>query len=73
MLQNLNKHVCVSRHPGNNQDQWACYEPINVKANKKRPVWKNLTGLLSTAEMQRHLDKNYQSTEISKRFIKLSA
>jgi len=73
MLEHLNEGVCVSRHPSNNQNRWACYEPFEVKLKGKRTTWKRLTGLLSTSEMKSFLDKSYSSIEISKKFISISA
>lgn len=68
MLKHLNERVCVSQYAGKDQALWACYEPSNVSRYSKRQVWKRLTGLLSTSEMQRYLEKNYPSSEVSDTF-----
>lgn len=69
MLKHLNECVCVSKYAGKDQALWACYEPSSVSRYSKRQVWKRLTGLLSTSEMQRYLKKNYPSSEVSDNFI----
>ena len=73
MLKNLNERVCVSQYAGKDQALWACYEPFNASSYSKRQVWKRLTGLLSTSEMQRYLEKNYHSSEVSDSFTSISA
>ena len=73
MLKHLNERVCVSEYAGKDQTLWACYEPSNSSRYTKRQVWKRLTGLLSTAEMQRYLDKNYRSSEVLDSFTSISA
>lgn len=72
MLQNINEHICVSRHSANNHERWICYEPYDASSNNKRQTWKRLTGLLSTSEMQCYLDRSH-SSDVSKRFTSLSA
>ena len=72
MLENLTPDVCVSRCKSTEQALWICYEPLTVQAHSKRQVWKRLTGLLSTSDMQVFLGGQYQSEEISQKFSSLS-
>lgn len=73
MLKNLSERVCVSQYSGKDQALWACYEPSCGAKYSKRQVWKRLTGLLSTSEMQRYLEKNYSSSEVLDSFDSISA
>lgn len=72
MLENLSGHICVSRHMGQNQALWTCYEPLTSDSQSRRQMWKRLTGLLSTAEMAHYLQEQYHSSEVSNNFSSVS-
>jgi len=72
MLENLNGQICVSRHIGQDQDLWTCYEPLTSGSQSRRQMWKRLTGLLSTAEMANYLQEQYHSQEVSNNFSSVS-
>lgn len=72
MLENLNETICVSKHLCKTQSYWSCYEPLSLQEHSKRRVWKPLTGLLSTAEMQSYLKHNFHSLEVSEKFDAIS-
>ena len=72
MLENLNGSICVSRYAGKEHDLWACYEPLKNQDHSKRQTWTRLTGLLSTPEMHRYLEKNYHSRAITDKYASIS-
>lgn len=72
MLENLNETVCVSKHFGQEQSLWSCYEPLKKQGHSRRQVWKRLTGLLSTSDMEMHLEQKYNSREITEKFNTIS-
>ncbi len=73
MLENLNETLCVSKHLGKSQSFWSCYEPLAVQRPSKRQVWKRLTGLLSTSEMQVYLSRNHHSLCVCEKFKAISS
>lgn len=72
MLENLSRQISVSRHIGQGQDLWTCYEPLTSASQSRRQMWKRLTGLLSTTEMACYLKEQYRSPEVSRNFSLVS-
>lgn len=73
MLRNLSEKLCVSNFKGTGHDQWACYEPVSSDHGKKRQTWKPVTGLMTTADMQQFLARNYAEGHACNEFAVLVA
>lgn len=68
MLVNISEKVCVQKYTSSYQTQWACYEPFELPAQKKRCSWKKVSGLMSAAEMSLWLEDRYPDSDHAKHF-----
>ncbi|WP_024871163.1 hypothetical protein [Tolumonas lignilytica] len=63
MFINISNTISVSKHMGHQQNSWICYKPLDGNEQRKKPLWKRQTGLMSARAMhdwlvKQHTDNN---------------
>lgn len=55
MIINISNTISVSKHLGQQQTSWICYEPLEGNEQRKKPLWKRQTSLMSASAMHNWL------------------
>ena len=68
MLINISNTLCVSRHGSVQSGKWICYTPCPDAGNKKRPTWKQVTGLMSPCSVRDWLRTHFADEQMEQAF-----
>lgn len=60
MVVNLTQNIQISKHLGHGEDAWMCYEPLDHNDQRKKPLWKRVTGMMPTDVMYEWLKLHQQ-------------
>ena len=68
MFINISNTISVSKHLGQQQNNWICYEPLEGNEQRKKPLWKRQTGLMSASAMHSWLTSQYNDQNAANAF-----
>lgn len=68
MLINMNSALSVKKHEANGYTQWVGYVSDPGSLNKKRPMWKKATGMMSSSDIMGWLQSEYPESGMSEKF-----
>ena len=72
MFINISNTISVSKHLGQQQNNWICYEPLEGNDQRKKPLWKRQTGLMSASAMHSWLTSQYNDQNAANAFRNIS-
>lgn len=72
MFINISNTISVSKHLGQQQNNWICYEPLEGNEQRKKPLWKRQTGLMSASAMHSWLTNQYTDQNAANAFRNIS-
>ena len=72
MFINISNTISVSKHLGQQQNNWICYEPLEGNDQRKKPLWKRQTGLMSASAMHSWLTSQYNDQNAVNAFRNIS-
>lgn len=68
MLINISNALSVKKHYANGYTQWVGFTSDSSNQNKKRPLWKKATGLMSSADIMSWMQSEYPDSGMSESF-----
>lgn len=72
MLINMNNVLSVKKHEANGYTQWVCFTSDPNSKDKKRPLWKKATGLMSSTDITSWLKSEYPESGMSEKFSEMT-
>lgn len=72
MLINISNALSVKKHETNGYTQWVGFTSDPENSDKKRPLWKRATGLMSSTDISCWLKAEYPDSGLSEKFSEMT-
>lgn len=72
MLINMSSALSVKKHQANGYTQWVGFTSDPESKDKKRPMWKKATGLMSSADIMSWMQSEYPDSGVSEKFSEMT-